>query len=105
MRELFIILHIAIALVPWTVAIFFRHPIVLMLCLAGEILVMVQWLVFGYCLMNPLENEGSKESYVMRRLAEWMRVSLENFQQGLVLVNTASPSFLMLSKIAGYLGL
>ncbi len=98
-------LHVMVALIPWVVSIFVKNPVILILCLAGQILAMVQWLVFGYCLMNPLENNGSSESFVMKRVSEWLRIPLENFQKGLVLVNTAAPSFLELSKIAGYLGI
>ena len=98
-------LHVMVALIPWAVSIFVKNPVILILCLAGQILAMVQWLVFGYCLMNPLENNGSSESFVMKRVSEWLRIPLENFQRGLVLVNAAAPSFLELSKIAGYLGI
>jgi hypothetical protein len=105
LNHIFLILHIGITLVPWVVAIFFRHPAVLLLCITAEILAMVQWLVIGYCLMNPLENGGSKEPLLIQSVADWLRIPLENFQQGLVLVNAAAPSFLKLSRIAGYLGI
>jgi hypothetical protein len=99
------LVHIAITALPWVIAIFFRHPVILLLCLAGQILAMVQWLVFGHCLLNPLENNGSTESAAMEWTAEWLRIPLENFKRGFVLVNAAAPSFLNLSRIAGYLGL
>jgi hypothetical protein len=103
-RDLLQIVHIGITALPWIIAIFVRHPGVLLLCLAAQVLVMVQWLVVGHCLLTPLETDGATESPLMERFSDWIQVPLENFKKGFVLVNAAAPSFLKLSKVAAYLG-
>lgn len=99
------IIHIGITAIPWIIALFVRNPIVLMLCLAAQLLVMTQWLVLGHCILNPLENNGSTTSITIERVAGWMKIPVEAFEKGFVLINAAAPSFLKLSRLAAALGL
>lgn len=69
-------------------------------------LVMTQWLIYGGCILNEIENEGrSKESVFVTELAEWMQISEKEFKDGFILINSIAPSFLQISRIAGELGL
>lgn len=69
-------------------------------------LVMTQWLIYGGCILNEIENEGlSTESVFVTGLSEWMQIPVKEFKDGFILINSIAPTFLQISRIAGELGL
>jgi hypothetical protein len=99
------VIHVIIAALPWIIALFVRSPAILLAAIAIQTLVILQWVVVGHCLLNPLENNGSIHSIATEKLATWMKIPFEEFNKISVMVSTASPSFLQLSRLAGSLGL
>jgi hypothetical protein len=103
-RKALVVFHNIIAIVPWIVALFVSDPTLLLLFIAIELLVMVQWVVLGYCVLSPLENNGSTNSAACDYLAELLQIPVDAINKGIVVVNCAAPCFLTLSRIAGALG-
>lgn len=62
------VFHILLALLPWLIALFVRSPAILLAAVAIQTLVMIQWIVIGHCILNPIENNGSKHSHAMELL-------------------------------------
>jgi hypothetical protein len=99
-----LIFHIVITGLPWIVALFFSDPTLLLLFIAIELLVILQWVVVGYCILSPLENNGSTNSAACDYLADLLQIPVDAINKGIVAVNCAAPCFLTLSRIAGALG-
>jgi len=100
------VLHVGITTLPWILGIWCRKAWVLLICIAIQMLVMTQWLIYGGCILNEIENEGlSKESVFVTEFAEWMQITEKECKDGFILINSIAPSFLQISRIAGELGL
>lgn len=100
------VLHVGISTLPWILGIWCRKAWVLLLCIAIQMLVMTQWLIYGGCILNEIENEGlSTESVFVTGLSEWMQIPVKEFKDGFILINSIAPTFLQISRIAGELGL
>lgn len=97
--------HILLALSPWLIALFVRSPTILLAAIAIQMLVIIQWVVIGHCILNPIENNGSKNSHAAESLAEWLQLPMEEFNKGIALIHTAAPSFLQFSRLARSLGI
>ena len=97
--------HIGITMLPWIVALFVRSPAILLLAIAIQTVVILQWVLVGHCVLNPLENNGAKHSLTTESLAAWIGLPIEEFERGVALIHTAAPSFLQFSRLAGALGL
>jgi hypothetical protein len=95
--------HLALTAIPWILALWVRQAWVILICIAIQILLLAQWLVVGHCVLNPLENDGSTESFMMIRASEWFGVPLEEFKRGFVLINSVAPSFFQMGRLAGAL--
>lgn len=104
LREALLIFHIVITGIPWIVALFVSDPTLLLLFIAIELLVILQWVVVGYCILSPFENNGSTNSAACDYLAELLQIPVDAINKGIVAVNCAAPCFLTLSRIAGALG-
>jgi hypothetical protein len=99
------VFHIALALLPWMIALFVRSPTILLAAIAVQTLVMIQWVVIGYCILNPIENNGSKNSHITESISEWIQLPIEEVNKGIALIQTAAPSFLQFSRLARLLGI
>lgn len=99
------IFHVGITLLPWIIALFVRSPAILLAAIAIQTLVILQWVVVGHCILNPIENNGSTHSAATEKLAAWLKIPVEEFNKISALVSTAAPSFLQMSRLAGSLGL
>jgi hypothetical protein len=91
---------------PWPVAIWARQAWIIILCLAIHLVIIVQWAILGNCILNRIENEGrTDESEFVIQTSEYLKIPLEEFKHGMILVNSLAPNFLHLSRLAGALGL
>ncbi len=97
--------HIALTALPWLIGLFVRSPAILLITIAIQTLIILQWVLVGHCVLNPLENNGSKHSLTTESLAAWIGLPVAEFEKGIALIHTAAPSFLQFSRLAGALGL
>lgn len=98
------LIHCVIVAAPWIIAIGARKPWLLLVAVALEVAAMVQWVVFGHCLLNPLET-GRSTSAGSEFVARMMGLPTADFDKGFVLIQCVAPMFVQLSRIAAALGI
>jgi hypothetical protein len=90
---------ILVACIPWFVVIFIRDPYYLLFTLLFNFSVVTHWNYFGGCILNHIENNGSKYSSIQEWGARTFGIEPRDFSKGSSLITIVSPSF----AIAGIL--
>jgi len=99
-------IHVALAVSPWFLVIWLREPVWIILCIAIGIIILGQWVVFERCLLHSIENsDGSTDSDLMHKVADWLGGSFEITHKTYVIGNFISPLFIMMSRLAAAMGL
>ena len=98
-------LHAMSVSFAWISALYFKSPAIVILCLSFNIILMTQWLVLGGCVLTQIETPGTDESFITKWMADVSQTPIEAVKQAWTLINTASPTFFQLSRLAGALGL
>ena len=95
-----IILHGCLALFPWIVAIFVESPIHLMIGITIGILILVQYIILGECILTQVETPGAKDSLIILILSDLTKSTKVDVRNAVTLMNNVAPIFYGFSKLA-----
>jgi hypothetical protein len=97
-------LHASTALLPWLVVAFIRDPRILLLCIMIEFFIVIQWVILGGCILNPIENSGSRYSAFHVWASELLGIGVREFNKGTILITNVAPTCAMAGILFGLLG-
>ena len=97
-------LHGMVTIIPWLVVAFIRDPRLLLLSIMVEFFIVIQWVILGGCILNPIENNGSKHSALHEWAAGQLGIGVREFNRGSILVTCVAPTCAMAGILFGLLG-
>ena len=97
-----ILLAIHIACIPaaWATAIYFTSPTAILIALACNILLLLQWLILEYCILTEFETPGLHDSIMLTWVVDYTQTPIDDVKKAWTLINTAAPIFFELSRLA-----
>lgn len=98
------ILHGTVTIIPWLVVFFIRDPSLLLLSIMIEFFIAIQWVLLGNCILNPIENNGSKYSVFHEWAANQLGIGVRDFNKGSILITNVAPTCAMAGILFGLLG-
>jgi hypothetical protein len=96
-------LHGIITIIPWLVVFFIRDPSLLLLSIMIEFFIVIQWVLLGGCILNPIENNGSKYSALHEWFANQLGIDIRDFNKGSILITNVAPTCAMAGILFGLL--
>jgi hypothetical protein len=96
-------LHALTGLLPWLVVAIVREPRVLLLCIMVEFFIAIQWIILGGCILNPIENSGSRYSAFHEWAATQLGIGVRDFNKGSILITNVAPTCAMAGILFGLL--
>lgn len=98
------ILHALSGLIPWLVVAIIRDPRLLLLTIMIEFFIVIQWVLLGGCILNHIENNGSKYSAFHEWASEQLGIGVREFNRGTILITNVAPTCAMAGILFGLLG-
>ena len=98
------IIHGLLSTLSWLIVIFVRNPRILLIAILWNFLLAAQWLVIGTCIINPIENHGSRYSIMHEWMASEIGIPVCDFTKGFILIMSVSPTCIMAGRVYRALG-
>jgi hypothetical protein len=95
------ILHTTIVIIPWLVVAIIRDPRLLLLSIMIEFFIVIQWVLLGGCILNPIENNGSKYSAFHEWASKQLGIGVREFNKGSILITNVAPTCAMAGILFG----
>jgi hypothetical protein len=69
-----------------------------------DFFIAIQWVLLGNCILNPIENNGSRYSAFHEWAAKQMGIGVREFNKGSILITNVAPTCAMAGILFGLLG-